>query len=316
VFDLVSAVGVFQIDERGELINFSPFSSDDEAVLKIGELKEVNLQAYKTYFGRQRELLEEAGFSDSSYFEALRRIAIKLAEEQLSKSYRAEDLLISAVEALEDIHKALNLLASRLATTVTMGGIKVELDEGEVDYRRILDAGAGVSSPLVMGLSTQIENLIVYKDSLEKEIEDLMMALSPNLLGLAGPLLGAKLISMAKGLERLASMPSSRIQVLGAERAMFRHLRERGKPPKHGLIFQHPTISRSPWWMRGKIARSLAAKIAIAARLDAYSDQDLSASLKEDFMKRVQTVRKTFSEEPKKMRIIRTPRKSKKRRGR
>jgi nucleolar protein 56 len=68
--------------------------------------------------------------------------------------------------------------------------------------------------------------------------------------------------------------------------------------------------------MRGKIARSLAAKIAIAARLDAYSDQDLSASLKEDFMKRVQTVRKTFSEEPKKMRIIRTPRKSKKRRGR
>jgi RNA processing factor Prp31 len=306
----MSAVGEVQIDEKGDLFDFNPFSSDDEAIdelLKYDDTREIDLQGFKTYFGRQTEILEEAGVSVLSYDEARRRIAVKLCEKRLITSFREADSVTSAVEALEDIHKALNILVSRLAAIFTANGIRVEFEGEEVDYNRVLNAGEGVSSPLVGGLSSQIESLILYKDSLEQEIESLMRAVAPNLFGLVGPLLGAKLISLANGLERLALMPGSRIQVLGAEKAMFRHLREKGKPPKHGVIFQHPTISRSPWWQRGKISRSLGAKTAIAARLDSYSDVDLSTSLKEDFLKRVESVRKTFTVEPKKMRIIKAP---------
>ena len=70
-------------------------------------------------------------------------------------------------------------------------------------------------------------------------------------------------------MEKLARLPSSTIQILGAEKALFRALKTGSKPPKHGILFQHDDIHAAPKWQRGKIARSLASKIAIAARVDA-----------------------------------------------
>ncbi|HYC19458.1 MAG TPA: hypothetical protein VEF35_02395, partial [Candidatus Bathyarchaeia archaeon] len=75
----------------------------------------------------------------------------------------------------------------------------------------------------------------------------------------------------ASGLGSLARMPASRIQVMGASKALFKHIKYGTKPPKHGVIFQHPLVRGSHPNIRGKIARILAAKIAIAARLDFYS---------------------------------------------
>jgi len=69
-------------------------------------------------------------------------------------------------------------------------------------------------------------------------------------------------------MERLATMPASTVQLLGAEKALFRFKKEGGKPPKHGVIFQHPLINKASRKNRGKIARILAAKIAIAAKMN------------------------------------------------
>jgi nucleolar protein 56 len=128
------------------------------------------------------------------------------------------------------------------------------------------------------------------KDELERYIDSIMEELSPNVRALIGPILGAKLISKAGGLYKLAIMPGSTIQVLGAEKALFRHLIQ-GKPsPKHGLIFQYPLISAGAKEVRGRIARSLAAKLSIAARLDYYGksvDKDLIA----DFNKRLKELK-------------------------
>jgi nucleolar protein 56 len=93
-------------------------------------------------------------------------------------------------------------------------------------------------------------------------------------------------------------MPASTIQVLGAEKALFRALRTGGKPPKHGVIFQHPAIHRSPKWQRGKIARALAAKLAIAARIDAFTGEYRADELREQLEERIKEIKTLYAKPP------------------
>jgi nucleolar protein 56 len=84
----------------------------------------------------------------------------------------------------------------------------------------------------------------------------------------------------AGGLKKLAMMPSSTVQILGAEKALFRSKKTGAKPPKHGLIFQHPYVHAKPRKLRGKAARTLASKLSLAARADAFSGNPIGAELR------------------------------------
>jgi len=103
-----------------------------------------------------------------------------------------------------------------------------------------------------------------------------------NLGTLLGPLLTARIVSLAGGLEELARKPSSTIQMLGAEKALFRYLKGKGTPPKHGVIFQHNFVNSLPEDERGKMARFLANKAAMAARLDQYGEKFKGDQLREE----------------------------------
>lgn len=107
-------------------------------------------------------------------------------------------------------------------------------------------------------------------DRLENAIRELSEQHLPSLSIMLGPLLAARLCVEAHGRMRLARLPAGTVQVLGAEKAFFHHLKTGADPPKHGHIFMHPWISRSPRWVRGKIARTMAAKASIAAKIDAF----------------------------------------------
>ena len=133
-------------------------------------------------------------------------------------------------------------------------------------------------------------------DETKKRISDLVSEVAPNVSHLVGDVIAARLIYLAKGLERLARMPGSKIQVLGAEKALFRSLHKGTPPPKHGVIFRHPRINRSPKAVRGKIARSMAAKIAIAARVDAYSGKFIADKLKEQLEERYKRVLERYKQ--------------------
>jgi len=86
-------------------------------------------------------------------------------------------------------------------------------------------------------------------------------------------------------------MTSSTIQLLGAEKALFRHLKGKGKPPKYGVLFTHPYIQNSPKNQRGKIARLLASKLSIAAKMDYFSKEDHSQELKKDLEEKIKEIR-------------------------
>merc|ERR1711970_1217915 len=112
-----------------------------------------------------------------------------------------------------------------------------------------------------------------YRKQLFGYLEDRMKMCAPNLSSLIGDLVGARLISHAGSLTNLAKYPASPVQILGAEKALFRALKTRGNTPKYGLIFHSTFIGRASQKNKGRISRYLANKASIASRLDCFSDE-------------------------------------------
>ena len=165
------------------------------------------------------------------------------------------------------------------------GGIhivyKADLEKRDMDQINLL-------AKTILGLYDYAEELERYQNALAQEI-------CPNISAVAGHDIAAKLVAHVGSLNKLGMMPSSTIQVLGAEKALFKHLKNRKiAPPKHGIIFQHPRISSSPKTGRGKIARALANKIALAARADAFTKHFIADDLKKDFDKRYNEIMEQY----------------------
>ncbi|MEM3880837.1 MAG: C/D box methylation guide ribonucleoprotein complex aNOP56 subunit, partial [Candidatus Bathyarchaeia archaeon] len=150
----------------------------------------------------------------------------------------------------------------------------------------------------VQSLSTEVLSMYKLRDDLESYIDRTMEEVAPNTRALAGALLGARLIAIAGSLQNLAMRPASTIQVLGAEKALFRSLKTGARPPKHGLIFQHALLHDAKRWQRGKIARVLAGKLTIAARADAFGGKYVGDALKADIEKRLAEIREKYKEPP------------------
>lgn len=215
--------------------------------------------------------------SEAEYRSLLREITIALAREQVSESVPDDSEALHAIRALDDLNEILNTLSERISDWYScydwdIDGAKRGV-RGEVPRSDEL-AGAIIARddlpPVMRSFARNLTELYGSRAMLIEHIDDEMTHIAPNLTNLAGALVAARLMGLAGGLRKLAMMPASRIQILGANRAMFRHLR--GAPaPKHGIIFQHPRVHRAPRRLRGRIARAVASKLAIAARIDYYS---------------------------------------------
>ena len=129
-------------------------------------------------------------------------------------------------------------------------------------------------------LASHLISLYGYREELEGHISSTAQEVAPSLSEVAGPVLAAKLIERGGGLNKLAMKPAGAIQILGAEKALFRAKKTRARPPKHGLIFQHPFVHSKKRKQRGRSARVLASKLALAARADAFTGNYLGDELK------------------------------------
>ena len=139
----------------------------------------------------------------------------------------------------------------------------------------------------------KLDELYQLRTQLSSYVDSAANEIAPNISYLAGPQLAAKLITFAGSLEKLATFPASTVQVLGAEKALFKHLRKNCKPPKHGIIFLHQAITNAPKHLRGKISRALAAKLAIASKADFYSKNFIAEKLKKDFEERLRAINRS-----------------------
>ncbi len=266
---------------------------------KAGEFLRLNPNHY----------LEEIGVERDSYNLKLREVCFALAREKAKEALSERDkMVIEAVKTLDDLSETLNLLSERLRSWYSMHypELSSKIDEHERYARFIVKYGRRENfnqTEISMGIDITEEQEEMLKDfansilklyEQKKQVEEFLdreiNQVAPNLTYLVGSVLAARLMSLAGGLRNLAFMPASRIQLLGAEKALFRHLKRKAKPPKHGIIFQLPELKSSPWWVRGKIARSLASVLAIAARVDAFSGEFVGDKLKEKFEKRVKAL--------------------------
>ncbi|ASJ07827.1 C/D box methylation guide ribonucleoprotein complex aNOP56 subunit [Thermococcus siculi] len=276
-------------------------------------------------------------FLGEKWFDEYFSVGVALTRLRIQEQSGARDkMIIQAIEALDDIDKVVNLLVSRLrewyglhfpeldeilpkheqyVAFVSAIGAKENATEErlkslglpDAKVEKILNAAEkSMGAPLgkfdediIRKLAGEINDLYKLRRQIEDYLETAMDEVAPNLKALVGAKLAARLMSLAGGLRELAIMPASTIQVLGAEKALFRHLRSGAKPPKHGVIFQYPAINRSPWWQRGKIARALAGKLAIAARVDYFSGEYIAEELKQEIEQRIQEIKQKYPNPPK-----------------
>lgn len=117
----------------------------------------------------------------------------------------------------------------------------------------------------------KVEGLIKYREELTGYLRDKMNKLAPNVSALVGETVAARLISHAGSLSSLAKYPASTIQILGAEKALFRALKTRGKTPKYGLLYHSSFIGKAKTKNKGKISRYLANKLAMCSRIDFFA---------------------------------------------
>ncbi len=125
----------------------------------------------------------------------------------------------------------------------------------------------------IQALAEQVLSMTEYRIQLFEYLKNRMNAIAPNLTILVGELVGARLISHAGSLMNLAKQPASTVQILGAEKALFRALKTKHDTPKYGLIYHASLIGQAPPKHKGKISRVLAAKASLATRVDALSDE-------------------------------------------
>ncbi|GJN33333.1 hypothetical protein PR202_gb21924 [Eleusine coracana subsp. coracana] len=128
----------------------------------------------------------------------------------------------------------------------------------------------------VQQFAQRVMNLSEYRKKLYEYLVTKMTDIAPNLTSLIGEVVGARLISHAGSLSNLAKCPASTLQILGAEKALFRALKTRGNTPKYGLIFHSSFIGRASARNKGRMARYLANKCSIASRIDCYSELNTS----------------------------------------
>lgn len=140
-------------------------------------------------------------------------------------------------------------------------------------------------------VADNIEETFTTIEHLENYIGEIAQEEMPNLSGILGNILAAKIVYLAGGLDELAKKPSSTVQMLGAEKALFRHLRQGGKPPKHGVLFEHKFVNQLPDDKRGKMARFLANKAVLAARLDNYGDKNKAEEMREEIQDKYREIK-------------------------
>lgn len=273
--------------------------------------------------------------SKDNYLKYLYETSILITRERVKFAAEKRDrLVVHAIETIDDIDKTLNLFSGRLrefygmhfpelvdaidnhysfAIIVSKSGDKSNISKKllvddlkipDSKAQKLLDAREKSMGSTLLDQDIKIiqdQALIVVdlferRQSLEKWMEETMQVIAPNICGVTSALIGARLIALAGSLKDLALCPSSKLQVLGAEKALYRTIKTGAPPPKHGIIFQDPRLNQAKWWQRGKIARVISGKLSIAARMDYFEAENKAEELAEEVNAKINEIIQKYPE--------------------
>ncbi len=262
--------------------------------------------------------------------EEKRKRILALAKEAVSKAYSTgEHSIAQAVNAYNEIEKSRNLLHERIEEWYGIYFPELTMSSAERYTKFVLEAGGNkkaASSEILKSIAGEGSEELAAKiqrsigaepDAIEfkalgalanaemdlvrqgKEIDSYLKEnvpkLMPNIAYIVDYKMAAELLSRAGSLNKLAVMPSGTLQLLGAEKALFRHLRSGSKPPKYGVLFKLKEVVEADRRSRGRIARLFATKLSIAARADAISKRFIGKELRESIDKSLAKIKEKES---------------------
>merc|ERR1712060_81556 len=166
------------------------------------------------------------------------------------------------------------------AKSIDLSDVLPEEVEEKVKEAAEISMGTEISGEDIINikhLCQQVVEIQEYRGQLYEYLKNRMMAIAPNLTVLVGELVGARLIAHARSLMNLAKHPASTVQILGAEKALFKALKTKHDTPKYGLIYHAQLVGQASSKLKGKVSRMLAAKASLACRVDAFSEDTTSS---------------------------------------
>ena len=332
------------VDEEAEIIE--ELSGDyDEIIIESNKRKsdyeneKITIKNPNSGGEYLRSNYEKFGLDSSDITEIYRNLTI----HKIKKESSSEDKhLIQAINSIDEIDESIAKLIERIREWYALYFPEMDTVKNNETYIRLISQNKSkeeiikakpeafpqdlidldedinaMDLEIMNNYAKSIYEVQKTRKNIEEYIDSKMEAIAPNLRLLVGSSLGAKLISHAGGIRRLALYPSSTVQIMGAEKALFRHLKSGDRPPKYGLIYQHPQVRGAKWWNRGKIARMLAGQISLAVRRDVFT-KTFDADIADKFTAKVEEIEKNNpfpTKTSKKRKEEKSKSKSKKRKG-
>jgi nucleolar protein 56 len=214
------------------------------------------------------------GWTRTEYIARLRQLCFFLAEREIARQYGARDAeLLQMIRTLDEIDEVANILTERVVEWHRVKNPDFSRKYRRLSRNKLLQLMSKEQGMAFQQIIAEIGHISETREALMTEVAALAGEVMPNCSALVGALVASRLVSQAGGLCALARLPGSSIQVLGSHTALYSHIRGGTPPPKHGIIFQHRRVHNAPKATRGRVARVLAAKLAIAARIDCYRQE-------------------------------------------
>jgi len=279
-YRFTNIIGSFVFDENFKVVDKTLFKNLGDYNKTVNKLEAKQLRKILSYF-------------KDNYHKEFYQRNLELTKQSIKDSVNNDSLIIQSINAIGELDKVKNTLVKRLREWYELYypelSKKIEDHEkfvSKIAEKRTSEMGADLSEEdlsEIMNLAKTCEHLFSLRKKYESYLEKLTKETCPNVMEVAGSLIAAKLIDHTGSLKKLARFPASTIQILGAEKALFRHMKsKRHKPPKYGILHEHYLITQAKKNMHGKVARALADKIAIAAKVDYFKGDFVGDKLKKE----------------------------------
>jgi nucleolar protein 56 len=255
--------------------------------------------------------------NQAEFNQLLTKINLEVAKVEIKRAVERDSQIIHAIDLIDELDRSTNIFVERLrewyglhfpemdrvvdkhekyAAIVEKFGSRKNIEDPELNLFKENSMGIDLTEEdikTIQSLAKEVLELYKLREEMAKYVDKTLKEVAPNLRELAGPMLAAKLIAKAGGLAKLAKSPSSTLQLIGAEKALFRFLHGKGKSPRFGIIFNHPLVQNAPEKLKGRMARVLASKLSIATKMDYYSKEYKADKLKQELQERVKDILKS-----------------------
>ncbi|MBA3063816.1 hypothetical protein FP803_00060 [Candidatus Woesearchaeota archaeon] len=288
-------------------LNNNEWLEEEKALIKKHGHKIIYLGKKKTELietskDNRFELVNERISEIPNFYQLMRKAGIIIAKHKIKNSVKQDTLVIQAINNIDELDRVANTLVKRLRewyklylpefskkvrdnekfVELILKNKKSELlKEINISSKKSMGANlAEADTKPIEELAKRITSLYDLRESQSQYLELIIKKTYPNMYAITGSQIGAKLISFAGSFEKLAKFPASTIQLLGAEEALFRHLKTGAKSPKYGILHEHPLVTQARASEREKVARALGDKISIAVKVDFFNGKFIGEKLR------------------------------------